>query len=63
MPTFGQLRGAWEDVRGDTGLADDTLLVFYTCRHTRAIRLVDANVHILEIMKRLGRKRVGTSQR
>lgn len=63
MPSRRNLRSWWGRIKDHLGLQDDEDFVFHCCRHTRATRLVDANINILVIQKWLGHKRIETTQR
>lgn len=63
MPTRRNLRSWWDRAKDRMGLADDNEFVFHTCRHTRAVRLVDAGIDVLLIKELLGHKRIETTLR
>ncbi|KMS60448.1 hypothetical protein V474_00610 [Novosphingobium barchaimii LL02] len=63
MPTQRNLRSWWDRAKDRMGLGADEEFVFHTCRHTRAVRLVDAGIDVLLIKELLGHKRIETTLR
>jgi integrase len=63
MPGYFQLRDAWDRARSQMGLSDDRGFVFHSCRHTFAVRAIQANVNVRVLQKLMGHKTIQTTLR
>lgn len=63
MPTVQQLRVAWEKLRKDMGLQNDTDFVFHCTRHTFGTRAAEKGVHPRVIQQLMGHKSFSMTER
>lgn len=63
MPTQQQLRTDWKAARKTMGLTGDKEFVFHGCRHTFAVRAVEAGVPIRTLQQWMGHETIEMTER